>query len=331
MQSSPSNIISTAQALAVTFSGMRELGILDRELYGSILQRVLVQHPEYLGVWTVWEPNALDGRDHEFAHAPGHDGTGRFVPLWNRAGGVVHLEPNVNYDVPGQGDWYLVPTRCGRETVMDPYQFPVSGRKEFITSQVAPIFHQGCCVGAAGIDIAVDRLLQPEAEELEETLHRGFVRLDARGRIDHLSARTRQLLSSFVGRRLVQEIPAGILRQIARVRGLPGTAELAPLRRGSEALRLKHAPHPESGLSLLIVEEDLDGSLQTQGDTLTAREQEVLEWMQEGKSNPEIGVILGISTHTVKRHVERVLAKLGVENRVAAALHFQSQPKKRAA
>ncbi|WP_156345416.1 cache domain-containing protein [Verrucomicrobium spinosum] len=215
MQGPPSNVISTAQALALTFSGMRELGILDRALYGNILQRILVQHPEYLGVWTVWEPNALDGRDHEFAHAPGHDGTGRFVPLWNRAGGVVHLEPNVNYDVPGQGDWYLLPTQCGRETVMDPYQFPVAGRKEFITSQVAPIFYQGRCVGAAGVDIEMDRLLQPEAEELEESLHRGFVRLDARGRIDHLNARTRQLLSSFVGRRLVQEMPAVILRQIA--------------------------------------------------------------------------------------------------------------------
>jgi DNA-binding CsgD family transcriptional regulator len=331
MQGSPSNVISTAQALALTFSGMRELGILDRALYGNILQRILVQHPEYLGVWTVWEPNALDGRDREFAHAPGHDGTGRFVPLWNRAGGVVHLEPNVNYDVPGQGDWYLVPTQCGRETVMDPYQFPVAGRKEFITSQVAPIFHQGRCVGAAGVDIEMDRLLQPEAEELEESLHRGFVRLDERGRIDHLSARTRQLLSSFVGRRLVQEIPPGILRQIARVRGLPGTAELAPLRRGSDSLRLKHAPHPESGMSLLIVEEDhrARSGIEEPTDALTAREREVLQWLQEGKSNPEIGVILGISTHTVKRHVERVLAKLGVESRLAAAL--QSQPKKHAA
>lgn len=214
---------------------------------------------------------------------------------------------------------------------MDPYHFPVSGREEFITSQVAPIFHQGKCVGAAGVDIAVDMLLQPEAEELEETLHRGFVRLDSHGKIDHLSARTRQLLSTFVGRRLLMDMPPSITRQIARVRGLKGTAELTPLRRGNESLRLKHAPHPETGLSLLIVEEDhrTGGGIEEPTDALTARELEVLQWLQEGKSNPEIGVILGISTHTVKRHVEKVLAKLGVENRYAAAL--QTHPTKRAA
>jgi DNA-binding CsgD family transcriptional regulator len=53
---------------------------------------------------------------------------------------------------------------------------------------------------------------------------------------------------------------------------------------------------------------------------LTGREREVLEWLGQGKANSEIGTILGISTHTVKRHVERILTKLGAENRYAAAL-----------
>jgi DNA-binding CsgD family transcriptional regulator len=53
---------------------------------------------------------------------------------------------------------------------------------------------------------------------------------------------------------------------------------------------------------------------------LTARELEVLKWLALGRSNPNIAAILGLSTGTVKLHVERVLAKLGVENRTAAAL-----------
>ncbi|HSJ02885.1 MAG: LuxR C-terminal-related transcriptional regulator [Verrucomicrobium sp.] len=313
--------ISTAQALAQTFSGMRELGVLDRSLYDVILQRTLAQHPEYLGVWTVWEPNALDGRDLDYANAPGHDVTGRFIPLWNRASGRIQLEPNTNYDTPGTGDWYLVPTRCGRETVMDPYEFPVSGKKEFITSQVAPIFYRGKCVGAAGVDIEMDALLRPEAGELEASLQRGFLLLDSRGGIMYSSLRTRDLLTPFVGRKVTHEVPPSISRQIARLRGRSGTAELAPLRRGREALRLKHAPHPHSGLSVLIVQEEEAAESEVAGsEALTLREREVLRWMEAGKSNPEIGIILEISTHTVKRHVERILAKLGVENRYAAAL-----------
>ena len=53
---------------------------------------------------------------------------------------------------------------------------------------------------------------------------------------------------------------------------------------------------------------------------LTARELEVLKWLAQGRSNPDIAAILGLTPGTVKLHVERVLAKLGVENRTAAAL-----------
>lgn len=52
---------------------------------------------------------------------------------------------------------------------------------------------------------------------------------------------------------------------------------------------------------------------------LTPRETEVLRWIAAGKSNAEIGAILGVTTGTAKIHVERILTKLGVENRTAAA------------
>ena len=52
---------------------------------------------------------------------------------------------------------------------------------------------------------------------------------------------------------------------------------------------------------------------------LTGREVEVLGWIREGKSNPEIGIILGISPRTVQKHVEHLLGKLGAETRHAAA------------
>ncbi|MGA0569811.1 response regulator [Variovorax sp. VNK109] len=52
---------------------------------------------------------------------------------------------------------------------------------------------------------------------------------------------------------------------------------------------------------------------------LTAREAEVLYWVLKGKINRDIGDILGSSPATVKKHLERVFAKLGVETRTAAA------------
>ena len=52
---------------------------------------------------------------------------------------------------------------------------------------------------------------------------------------------------------------------------------------------------------------------------LTAREAEVLYWVVKGKTNRDIGDILGASPATVKKHLERVYAQLGVETRTAAA------------
>jgi DNA-binding response OmpR family regulator/DNA-binding CsgD family transcriptional regulator len=52
---------------------------------------------------------------------------------------------------------------------------------------------------------------------------------------------------------------------------------------------------------------------------LTQRESEVLMWIARGKSNRDIAEILSLSPRTVNKHLEQVYAKLGVENRTAAA------------
>jgi DNA-binding response OmpR family regulator len=52
---------------------------------------------------------------------------------------------------------------------------------------------------------------------------------------------------------------------------------------------------------------------------LTAREAEVLLWISRGKSNRDIGDILGLRPGTVTKHLEQIYIKLGVENRASAA------------
>jgi len=52
---------------------------------------------------------------------------------------------------------------------------------------------------------------------------------------------------------------------------------------------------------------------------LTAREAEVLLWIGRGKSNRDIGDIVGMRPSTVSKHLEQIYIKLGVENRASAA------------
>lgn len=73
---------------------------------------------------------------------------------------------------------------------------------------------------------------------------------------------------------------------------------------------------------LIVMQETSDASvLEALAHTfgLTAREAEVLYWVVKGKINRDIADIVGASPGTVKKHLERVHAKMGVETRTAAA------------
>ena len=77
-------------------------------------------------------------------------------------------------------------------------------------------------------------------------------------------------------------------------------------------------------LHLAWMRTQLGGALEERGatsqsvDPLSAREKEILRWIHLGKSNFEIGTILGISPLTVKNHVQKILRKLNVQNRTHA-------------
>jgi DNA-binding response OmpR family regulator/DNA-binding CsgD family transcriptional regulator len=81
--------------------------------------------------------------------------------------------------------------------------------------------------------------------------------------------------------------------------------------------------HDEEGGDWLIVMREVSDAAVIQAMSLsfklTAREAEVLYWVVKGKINRDIADILGASPATVKKHLERVFAKLGVETRTAAA------------
>ncbi|MBL9202265.1 MAG: response regulator [Opitutaceae bacterium] len=54
---------------------------------------------------------------------------------------------------------------------------------------------------------------------------------------------------------------------------------------------------------------------------LTPRQAEVAYWVAQGKTNPEIGLILAASPRTIDKHMERILARLALEGRAALMLH----------
>ena len=115
------------------------------------------------------------------------------------------------------------------------------------------------------------------------------------------------------------------LRQQVRG-GQPLDPQAEPPRLAIEqgARRLTFRLHQQAGDDdwLIVMREISDAKIiesMSLAFKLTAREAEVLYWTVKGKINRDIGDILGASPATVKKHLERIFAKLGVETRTAAA------------
>jgi methyl-accepting chemotaxis protein len=145
----------TADGVAASLTALHSSGFTSRAAYDAMLKSVLDANPNLLAVWTGWEPNALDGRDGEFAGKDAYDATGRFVPYWVRSGGSIKREVLVGYDKPGDGDYYLQPKSLDRAVAVEPYVYPVNGKDEVIMSVSVPMKIDGKFVGVAGIDIAL--------------------------------------------------------------------------------------------------------------------------------------------------------------------------------
>ncbi len=156
--------------------------------------------------------------------------------------------------------------------------------------------------------------LRLEAErQLHRTLDRAIVVARDDGQIVFRSLAVDQLLARYFPNAIKDRLPDQLLTWVrAGARRLP---EVEPQLRA----RLFAEPQ-ETGSFVLLLEDDAwqpkVHKLIALG--LTPREAEVLYWLAQGKNAPDIGVILEVSNHTVRKHAQTVLEKLGVENRAAA-------------
>jgi DNA-binding CsgD family transcriptional regulator len=105
---------------------------------------------------------------------------------------------------------------------------------------------------------------------------------------------------------------------------LAGKLERVPtplrVRRFGRQLIVRLIPLDESRGTVLMLEERADSATGNRfaGLRLTPRQMEVLLEVQKGKRNEEIAAALGIRPLTVKKHLEHIFDRLGVESRTAA-------------
>ena len=159
------------------------------------------------------------------------------------------------------------------------------------------------------------RLRQGAEARLARSLAQPVLIVDAEGCLVFCADAARDLLSRYLEDFDPEEpLPSALLRGEPMTRP-PGPGVL-------RTRRFAEAGGEEEGLTVLLLKEEAPGSSLVLQDALglTEREAEVLYWVAQGKTSPEIAIILSAALKTVKKHLQRVYGKLGVETRTAAAV-----------
>ncbi len=151
---------SAVKTLADTMRGMKAAGHPpSRDQLDAMSRQVLELHPEFVGTYSIWEPNALDGRDAEFVNkGPTYDATGRYIAYWNRGSGQIAVEPLVDYEKPGANDWYDIARKTLKDALIEPYIYPIAGKDVLMATLSSPVLVDGKFVGMAGSDLPLKDL-----------------------------------------------------------------------------------------------------------------------------------------------------------------------------
>lgn len=318
---------SAAARLASVLSALKGLGVRDRDTHLRVLRETLDNHSHHLGAWAVWEPDALDGNDLAFKQSSGHDQTGRFKPWWHRRFGTPAFEVCQDCEDPILGGYYQQPILKRAPVAVAPYRYPIGDDMALLATISAPIFLGDRCIGAAGVDYALDTLAQRVAEQADpgalelmnqvaRELDVGLVFLDPRQRVIACSASADEMMRHCLSAALVRgQMFPGELRPVEAP--APTAAHETVFTQRGVTLKSACASRVTGEISVIVLTK-LMAALEL--PPLSAREDEVMSWLAEGKSNEEIGIILSISPHTVKNHLDRIYRKIGVDNRHAATL-----------
>ena len=144
---------STAGAIAAAHSA----GLRDRKTYIEMLRPQADATPIVMGSWFMAAPNALDGRDAEFAGQTemGANPDGSFTPYWVHADGKVVFQP-LNEGNEYSQPYYTIPRDTHKAALLEPYPYTVAGKTELMTSVVYPAMIGGQFLGATGVDLSLD-------------------------------------------------------------------------------------------------------------------------------------------------------------------------------
>lgn len=152
--------LKTAENLVSILSGpLLDRKPLSRDEVISLLGRILADHPEYNGVFTMWEADAYDQADSRYAGTDGYAASGRMNQYWFREEGKpVRYQYESDYNDIAEDyslDYYTLPRTSRLSTITDPYLEEAQTPPVLMASMVAPVMINAGFAGVCGVDVTL--------------------------------------------------------------------------------------------------------------------------------------------------------------------------------
>jgi methyl-accepting chemotaxis protein len=144
------------ESLANVLENYDQIVITNRRNFiNNMLKNATESYDDIVGVWCIWEPNALEGNDRQYRSADGSTGEGRFSPYWYWEGTKVEVTALEDFDE----EYNQLPMRKGHTVILNPFIYVVGGKDVLITTISTPIHSRnGTLLGTVGVDISIAQI-----------------------------------------------------------------------------------------------------------------------------------------------------------------------------
>ncbi|MDR0636085.1 MAG: methyl-accepting chemotaxis protein [Treponema sp.] len=118
-----------------------------RSRYDDIMYGLIVANEHFIGIYSLWLPNALDEMDDFYADPQGENTSGQYISWYTRVSGNIEGRVYSNYR-------QVLANLSNKETVGNPYTMVVGGKNAYIVDVSVPVVGtDGKVVGVVGINV----------------------------------------------------------------------------------------------------------------------------------------------------------------------------------
>ncbi len=149
--------LMTARSIEQRAKILRKHGGTRQEMITMLLE-ALQQRNDFMGAWTMWEPDAYDNQDRQFKKDTLYDKNGTMSVCFFKESGKILFERNDPADY--QEDYYTVPKNTKKDLILEPFYYQYHGHeyKYYQTSAVVPVIEDSAFLGVIGIDLNLKNL-----------------------------------------------------------------------------------------------------------------------------------------------------------------------------